>query len=170
MKNLLNSTDIATLFLDNDLKVRRFTTQATKIIKLIPGDVGRPITDLASDLHYPDLSQDVLAVLETLVPAEKPIRASDDRWFNVRIMPYRTLDDRIDGVVITFSDVSATKKIEAKYKLTEANLHEQHARLAKQLASQSPILGKSRRSSPPDAPTRQRTGNGAEKLSRKKNS
>jgi seryl-tRNA synthetase len=56
MKNLLNSTDIATLFLDNDLKVRRFTTQATKIIKLIPGDVGRPITDLASDLLYPELT------------------------------------------------------------------------------------------------------------------
>ena len=56
MKNLLNSTDIATLFLDNDLKVRRFTTQATKIIKLIAGDVGRPITDLASDLLYPELT------------------------------------------------------------------------------------------------------------------
>ena len=55
MKNLLNSTDIATLFLDNDLNVRRFTTQATKIIKLIPGDMGRPITDLASDLLYPEL-------------------------------------------------------------------------------------------------------------------
>src|SRR5712691_3638529 len=63
MKNLLNSTDIATLFLDTDLKVRRFTTQATKIIKLIPGDVGRPITDLASDLLYPALAADAREVL-----------------------------------------------------------------------------------------------------------
>ena len=67
MKNLLNSTDIATLFLDNDLNVRRFTPQATKIIKLIPGDVGRPITDLASDLLYPELADDAREVLRTLV-------------------------------------------------------------------------------------------------------
>ena len=66
MKNLLNSTDIATLFLDNDLNVRRFTTQATKIIKLIPGDVGRPITDLASDLLYPELADDAQEVLRKL--------------------------------------------------------------------------------------------------------
>ena len=71
MKNLLNSTDIATLFLDNDLKVRRFTTQATKIIKLIPGDVGRPITDLASDLLYPELPTDAHEVLRKLGFAEK---------------------------------------------------------------------------------------------------
>jgi two-component system CheB/CheR fusion protein len=64
MKNLLNSTDIATLFLDNDLNVRRFTTQATKIIKLIPGDIGRPITDLASDLLYPELVTDAQEVLQ----------------------------------------------------------------------------------------------------------
>ena len=67
MKNLLNSTDIATVFLDNDLRVRRFTTQATKLIKLIPGDVGRPVTDLASDLLYPELAEDAREVLRTLV-------------------------------------------------------------------------------------------------------
>ncbi len=114
MKNLLNSTDIATLFLDNDLKVRRFTTQATKIIKLIPGDVGRPISDLASDLLYPELCDDVREVLRTLGSAEKPIAAEGDRWFAVRIMPYRTLDNRIDGVVINFVDISAAKALEAK--------------------------------------------------------
>ena len=74
MKNLLNSTDIATLFLDNDLNVRRFTTQATKIIKLIPGDVGRPITDLASDLRYPELADDAREVLRTLA-----LRGKTDR-------------------------------------------------------------------------------------------
>ena len=114
MRNLLNSTEIATIFLDGDLRVRRFTTQATKIMKLIPGDVGRPITDLASALHYPELVEDAHEVLRTLVPVEKPVDARDGRWFTVRIMPYRTLDNRIDGVVITFADVTTAKKLEAE--------------------------------------------------------
>jgi two-component system CheB/CheR fusion protein len=130
MKNLLNSTDIATLFLDNDLKVRRFTTQATKVIKLIPGDVGRPITDLASDLLYPELATDAREVLQKLGFAEKPITARDGRWFTVRIMPYRTLDDRIDGVVITFADITVAKTLEAQ-------LREKHAILEKFVAKQS---------------------------------
>jgi chemotaxis methyl-accepting protein methylase/PAS domain-containing protein len=114
MKNLLNSTDIATLFLDSELNVRRFTPQATKIIKLIPADVGRPITDLASELRYPELTDDAREVLRTLAAAEKPIGTHDDRWFTVRIMPYRTLDDRIDGVVITFADITQSRLLEAK--------------------------------------------------------
>jgi two-component system CheB/CheR fusion protein len=130
MKNLLNSTDIATLFLDKDLKVRRFTTQATKIIKLIPGDVGRPITDLASDLLYPELTADAHEVLRKLGFAEKPINSRDGRWFAVRIMPYRTLDDRIDGVVITFVDITVAKKLEAQ-------LREKHDTLEKHVTKQS---------------------------------
>ncbi|MGA2243979.1 MAG: chemotaxis protein CheB [Verrucomicrobiota bacterium] len=135
MKNLLNSTDIATLFLDNDLKVRRFTTQATKIIKLIPGDVGRPITDLASELLYPELTADARDVLQKLGFAEKPITARDGRWFTVRIMPYRTLDDRIDGVVITFADITAAKKLEAE-------LRGKHAFLETLVARQSPVAAR----------------------------
>jgi two-component system CheB/CheR fusion protein len=130
MKNLFNSTDIATLFLDNNLNVRRFTTQATKIIKLIPGDVGRPITDLASDLLYPELMADAHEVLRKLNSAEKPINARDGRWFTVRIMPYRTHDDRIDGVVITFADITVAKTLEAE-------LREKHAVLEKRVAEQS---------------------------------
>lgn len=137
MKNLLNSTDIATLFLDNDLKVRRFTTQATKIIKLIPGDVGRPITDLASDLLYPKLSEDAAEVLRKLGVAEKPISTRDGRWFTVRISPYRTLDDRIDGVVITFWDISVAKALEAK-------LQGMQVTLEKRLVGQSTKLDKAR--------------------------
>ena len=114
MKNLLNSTDIATLFLDNDLRVRRFTPQATKIIKLIPSDEGRPITDLASSLSYPELADDAREVLRKRAAVEKPICAQGGRWFTVRIMPYRTLDDRIDGVVITFSEITEAKTLEAK--------------------------------------------------------
>ena len=130
MKNLLNSTDIATVFLDSDLHVRRFTTQATKIIKLIPGDVGRPITDLASDLLYSEMTKDARAVLRNLDFTEKSIATRDGRWFTVRIMPYRTLDDRIDGVVITFSDITAGKTVETQ-------LRKQHAILEQHVAGQS---------------------------------
>ncbi len=130
MKNLLNSTDIATLFLDNDLNVRRFTPQAAKIIKLIPSDVGRPITDLTSNLRYAKLAEDTQEVLRTLIATEKPIGTSDGRWFNVRIMPYRTLDDRINGVVITFADITAAKSAMAK-------LRARHAGLAQRAANKS---------------------------------
>jgi two-component system CheB/CheR fusion protein len=134
MKNLLNSTDIATLFLDNDLNVRRFTPQATKIIKLIPSDAGRPITDLASGLRYPELAEDAREVLRTLASAEKPIAARDGRWFTVRIMPYRTLDDRIDGVVITFANITAAKTLETKLRDHQSVLEKHVAEQSKKLA------------------------------------
>ena len=118
MKNLLNSTDIATLFLDEQLAVRRFTTQTTSIIKLIAGDTGRPITDITTDLDYPQMAADAREVLRTLVFIEKQIATRDGRWFLVRIMPYRTLENRIDGVVITFSNITAAKRLEAQLRQT----------------------------------------------------
>ena len=124
MKNLLDSTDIATLFLDKELKVRRFTPQATKIIKLIAADAGRPITDLASDLCYPELADDAREVLQKLAAMEKSIGARDGRWFTVRIMPYRTLDDRIDGVVITFANITGSKTLEARLRKNQSVLEE----------------------------------------------
>ena len=112
MKNLLNSTEIATLFLDNELNIRRFTTRTSTIIKLIGSDVGRPITDIVTDLNYSNLADDAREVLHTLVYSEKQISATDGRWFTVRIMPYRTQENRIDGVVITFFDITEAKKNE----------------------------------------------------------
>ncbi|HWY31866.1 MAG TPA: chemotaxis protein CheB [Candidatus Acidoferrum sp.] len=125
MKNLLDSTDIAILFLDKELHVRRFTPQTTKIIKLIAGDAGRPITDLASELCYPELSDDAREVLRKLAAVEKPVGTRDGRWFTVRIMPYRTQDDRIDGVVITFANITGSRKMEASLRKNQAVL-EQH--------------------------------------------
>jgi two-component system CheB/CheR fusion protein len=122
MRNLLNSTEIVTVFLDNDLHVRRFTTGANKLFKLIPGDVGRPLSDISSDLLYPELCEEARDVLQTLVFSEKQIAATDGRWFTVRIMPYRTMEDVIGGVVITFSDITGAKKLEAE-------LREENARL-----------------------------------------
>jgi len=114
MKNLLNSTDIATLFLDKDLNIRRYTNQATKIFKLIKSDIGRPFTDQVSDLEYPNLANDAREVLRTLVFIQKQITTSDGRWFSTRIMPYRTFDDRIDGLVITFFNISDHKQLEVE--------------------------------------------------------
>ncbi len=114
MKNLLNSMEIATVFLDNALNIRRFTSHTTHLFKLIAGDVGRPLSDIVTDLNYPQLHQDAEDVLRTLVFVEKQIQTIDDRWFKVRIMPYRTQDNIIDGVVITFIDITETKKLEAQ--------------------------------------------------------
>lgn len=114
MKNLLDSTDIATIFLDSSFHVRRFTTRATQIFKLIPGDVGRPLSDIATELHYPELYDDAQEVLRTLAFSEKQIASRAGHWFKTRIMPYRTQDNVIDGVVITFTDVTAAKMLEAE--------------------------------------------------------
>jgi two-component system CheB/CheR fusion protein len=114
MKNLLNSTDIATVFLTNALKVRRFTTQATRIFKLLPGDAGRALSDIVTDLVYPDLQQDAQQVLRTLMFSEKQITTRDGRWFSVRVMPYLTMENAIDGVVITFLEITAAKLLEGE--------------------------------------------------------
>lgn len=114
MTNLLNSTEIATVFLDNDMKLRRFTTDATKLFKLIPGDVGRPLSHVVTDLDYPQLKDDAERVLRTLAFQEKQVTTHDGRWCRVRIMPYRTQDNVIDGVVITFIDITEIKHLEAE--------------------------------------------------------
>jgi two-component system, chemotaxis family, CheB/CheR fusion protein len=124
MKNLLNSTDIATLFLDKELNIRRFTDEITKVFKLRQTDLGRPFTDLVTDLQYPDIKDHANEVLRTLIFKETNISTNDRRWFTVRIMPYRTFDDRIDGLVITFIDISEAKKLEAELNKTNTLLRE----------------------------------------------
>ena len=114
MKNLLNSTDIAMLFLDKDLNVRRYTDRASKIINLRESDIGRPLSDLTMSLQYASLHEDVHETVRTLKFSEKQILTSDGRWFSVRIMPYRRLDNVIDGAVITFVDITVTKELESK--------------------------------------------------------
>src|SRR5262249_4067815 len=101
-------------------------------IKLIPGDAGRMITDITSDLDYQDLADDAREVLRTLVFKEKQSSTRDGRWFVVRIMPYRTLENVIDGVVITFTDASASRAL-------ESSLREQASQL-KQMAESLPTL------------------------------
>ena len=102
MQNLLNSTEIAILFLDGKLNVRRYTERAAKIISLRESDVGRPLSDLNSVMDYPALNDDAAQTLRTLAFSEKEVSTRDGRTFLVRIMPYKRLDNLIDGVVITF--------------------------------------------------------------------
>ena len=122
MKNLLNSTEIATLFLDSELRVRRFTPQVTKVINLISGDAGRPLTDIVTTLDYPEFADDTREVLRTLIFKEKMVAASHERWFSVRIMPYRTQANVITGLVITFVDASVSKALEAALRKEEGDL------------------------------------------------
>jgi two-component system CheB/CheR fusion protein len=120
MQNLLNSTDIATLYLDNELNVRRYTEQAVGLFHLREADVGRPLSDLANTLDYPQLQDDVKDTLRTLEPCTKSVVAADGRWFSVRIMPYRTLANVVNGAVLTFIDISNAKALE--FRLREAHL------------------------------------------------
>jgi two-component system CheB/CheR fusion protein len=114
MQNLLNSTDIATLFLDKDLNVRRFTEQIARVVHLREADIGRPLSELASTLIYPEMHADVKETLRTLAFSEKQVATNDGNWFTVRIMPYRTLANVIQGVVITFVDITVAKELESR--------------------------------------------------------
>jgi two-component system CheB/CheR fusion protein len=119
LNNLLGATEIATLFLDNDVKVKRFTPKAAKIFKLIPADVGRSISDIVHNLQYDELVDDVQEVLKNLGKIEKEIRTKAGNWYLIRILPYRTVENAIDGVVVTFVDISKQKRLEEQLKKME---------------------------------------------------
>jgi two-component system CheB/CheR fusion protein len=112
LQNLMDATRIATIFLDRDLRITRYTPAAVKLFNLIPGDLGRPLTNMASQLDYPQLGDDARRVLELLVPVEREVGQSDGHWYLARLMPYRTADDRIAGVVFTFIDITERKRAE----------------------------------------------------------
>jgi two-component system, chemotaxis family, CheB/CheR fusion protein len=117
IRNLLNSTNIATIFLDRDFKITRFTPPASKIVNLLPSDMGRPITDISINIKDSRISSSFIEhesrhVLETLNSSEKQLETKDGRWFLMRILPYRTIDNVIDGVVLTFNDITEMKHLE----------------------------------------------------------
>ena len=114
MKNLLENVNIGTIFLDDRLTIRRFTREATKVYRLAVSDTGRPLADIRSVISDVDLIPDAQAVLDSLIPRERPVHTQNNEWFLVRIMPYRTLENVIDGVVLTFSDITALKAVEAE--------------------------------------------------------
>ena len=124
MQNLLNSTDIATIFLDNELKIKRYTDKASKLVTLRKTDIGRPIGELALNLDYATLVADAQDVLKTLVRKELELCSKDGSWYLMRIMPYRTIENVIQGLVITVVDISRIKQAEEDGKKSRINVAE----------------------------------------------
>ncbi|MGH8654992.1 MAG: PAS domain-containing protein, partial [Gammaproteobacteria bacterium] len=112
LANLLVSTDIATEFLDREFRIKRFTPATAAVLRLIAGDIGRPVSDIAHRFREDDLVQAAAQVLEELTPHEKEIRTVEGRWYDRRILPYRTEDNWIGGVVVTFLDITDRKRSE----------------------------------------------------------
>ncbi|HXV62021.1 MAG TPA: PAS domain S-box protein [Vicinamibacteria bacterium] len=112
LHNLLDSTEVAAVFLDPELNIRRFTPAIGKLLNLITSDVGRPFRDFSFRFTDERLFEDASAVIEKLAPSEKEIRSEQGRWYLRRILPYRPQDSRIEGVVITFVDITARKALE----------------------------------------------------------
>ena len=113
--NLIDSTSIGTLFLDRQLCIRRYTPTIVQLFNVVPADRGRPLADLTHRLEYAGLLDDARAVLSTLVPTEREIGTTRKRWFTMRITPYRSVDDRIDGVVLTFTDTTERRRAEMEH-------------------------------------------------------
>ncbi|MGM0787531.1 MAG: chemotaxis protein CheB [Thermodesulfobacteriota bacterium] len=114
MKNLLDSIDTPIIFLDNVLRVKRFTSQIPRVINLIDSDIGRPVSDLSVKLEDVSLKETAAAVIKDLVYREMEVRTTEGNWFFMRVAPYRTQENIIDGVVISFTDITRIKKSQAE--------------------------------------------------------
>jgi two-component system CheB/CheR fusion protein len=114
MRNLLDGIKIATLFLDNHLLVKRFTAETKKVINLIPSDIGRPLSDIVSNLDEINLAEACQDVLQTLTPKEAEVKSKKGLWYFMRIMPYRAGENMIMGIVVTFTDISQHKDNEQR--------------------------------------------------------
>lgn len=114
LQNLIASTDIATIFVDGALRIKRYTPRAADIFSIIPSDVGRSLLDITHRLHYDMLAEDVAETFESLRMIEREITSNDDRWYIARLLPYRTTDDRIEGAVLTFIDITGRRQAEER--------------------------------------------------------
>jgi len=122
LHNLMAANAIATIFLDRQLKITRFTPSAVTLFNLIAGDVGRPLNDLTHRLNFPELKDDTTRVIDTLIPVEREVSDTQGRWFLARLLPYRTPEDRIAGAVLTFVDITARREAETTSRETEERL------------------------------------------------
>ena len=122
LQNFIASTDIATIFVDQGLRIKRFTPRATDIFNIIPGDVGRSLLDITSRLDYPELTEDATAAFESLRVIEREVRTDDGRWYAMRVLPYRTAENRIDGAVLTFIDITGLRSAEERITSSEDQL------------------------------------------------
>ncbi len=124
LQNLMAATDFGTLFLDSSLRIKRFTKPVTDLFRITPADEGRPVTDFAHGLDYQDLVKDAQAVLSNLIPIRQEVKSRDNRWYDLCLRPYRTVDDKIDGVVITFVDVTERRSVEQALRDSEQLLRQ----------------------------------------------
>ncbi len=125
MRNLLNSTQIATIFVDNTMRVKRFTPEAVGIVNLIQTDIGRPLQHVATNLTYTDMITDISDVLKNLTPKQVEVMTAKGDWYKMRIFPYRTMDNRIEGAVLTFASINEQKQ--SQQILSTANQEMTHA-------------------------------------------
>jgi two-component system CheB/CheR fusion protein len=119
LRNLIGATAIATIFLDRQLRITRYTPTAVALFKFIPSDVGRPLSDLKHRLDYTTLDHDAANVLDTLQPSEREVRDAEGKWYIARMLPYRTVDDHIGGVVLTLLDITQRKHAEEELRGSE---------------------------------------------------
>lgn len=133
LQNLINSTNMATLFLDRSFRVNLFTPSTREIFNLIPADFGRPLSDITNRLDYAHLQEDAELVLSKLQTVEREVRSTDGRVFIMRILPYRTAEDRINGVVLTFVDITGPKAAEEALREADRRKDEFLAMLAHEL-------------------------------------
>jgi two-component system CheB/CheR fusion protein len=122
LNNLIASTDIATIFVDSGLRIKRFTPRATDLFSIIASDIGRSLLDLTHRLDYDQLAEDVSATFDTLRLVEREVRCNDGRYYIVRLLPYRTNEDRIEGAVMTFFDITARRQAEEQARASEARM------------------------------------------------
>lgn len=114
LSNLLDNINIPIIMLSNDLHIRRYTQAAERVLKVIPKDIGRKITDITPNVDLADLPQLVRDVIDTLTTYEREVKDKDGRWYLMCIRPYKTADNRIEGVVLSFSDIDSVKKSTAR--------------------------------------------------------
>jgi two-component system, chemotaxis family, CheB/CheR fusion protein len=122
LENLIASTNIATIFLDRAMRIKRYTAPAVGLFNLIKSDVGRPLLDLTHHLNYPELANDAATAFGSLNLIEREIETDDGHWFLVRLLPYRTADDHIDGAVLTLIDVTSRRQAQVEARTSEDRL------------------------------------------------
>ena len=140
MRNLMSSTAIGTIFVDRSLRVKLFTPSVHEVFNLIPADVGRSLLDINSKLLFKDLAGDLERVLERLQTIEREVETTDGCWFLMRLLPYRTSEDRIDGVVVTFVDITARQRSEEALRRSSEELEQRVADRTRELRAATGML------------------------------
>jgi two-component system CheB/CheR fusion protein len=122
LTNLIASTEIATVFVDRNMRIRWFTPRATEIFSMLPVDTGRSLMDITHRLDYSEMAEDAATVFESLNMIEREVYSSDQRWYIARLLPYRSSEDHIDGTVLTFIDITKRRTAEAELRISEERM------------------------------------------------